>query len=309
MELGPESPAVVGFVACRWKVTTTSIAATLVDLAARGHRRSTRSATAVSRPRPESCARSAAGLRAAGDAARARPRRQRNGAGDGTVPWLRKHVGQVVEGVRTECYRPRGANWAWLGAGSRSSRARCSARTFRVSQCSRSVSPGEIWGTVQREQGEDFDAGSGLIMAGVAWLFILGFGALRVAGVARDTGGFRRCRGLARRAQLSRPRRRIPRVHRPPASSSGSDCCRTESRSGSRTAPRRRCRSVRRGNDEGWSPQRGLWRQVRIEYPKRFRYGEAPKRAAAVSALALVLVALGPVSRAWVRPGRGRRGR
>ena len=41
-------------------------------------------------------------------------------------------------------------------------------------------------------------------------------------------------------------------------------------------------------DDAGWSPQRGLWREVRIEYPRRFAYGDAPKRAVAVSLFVLV---------------------
>ena len=35
MELGPETPAVANFLTNRWEVTTSAIAATLVDLAAR----------------------------------------------------------------------------------------------------------------------------------------------------------------------------------------------------------------------------------------------------------------------------------
>jgi hypothetical protein len=44
-------------------------------------------------------------------------------------------------------------------------------------------------------------------------------------------------------------------------------------------------------DEEGWSPYRGLWRQVRITYPKRFRYGESPGRAAALSVLLLAAFA------------------
>src|SRR4051794_9857568 len=40
-------------------------------------------------------------------------------------------------------------------------------------------------------------------------------------------------------------------------------------------------------DDEGWSPYRGLWRQVRITYPRRFGYGDSPRRAAAMSILVL----------------------
>jgi hypothetical protein len=41
-------------------------------------------------------------------------------------------------------------------------------------------------------------------------------------------------------------------------------------------------------DDEGWSPYRGLWRQVSITYPRRFGYGESPKRAIPISLLVLV---------------------
>jgi hypothetical protein len=44
-------------------------------------------------------------------------------------------------------------------------------------------------------------------------------------------------------------------------------------------------------NNEGWSPQRGLWRPVRITYPKRFGYGDPPPRAAAISVLVLAVAA------------------
>jgi hypothetical protein len=37
--------------------------------------------------------------------------------------------------------------------------------------------------------------------------------------------------------------------------------------------------------DEGWSPQRGLWRQVRIRYPRRFAYGSSPVREAVIAGL------------------------
>jgi hypothetical protein len=40
-------------------------------------------------------------------------------------------------------------------------------------------------------------------------------------------------------------------------------------------------------NDEGWSPYRGLWRQVRIRYPRRFAYGASPVRVAILSGLAV----------------------
>ena len=40
-------------------------------------------------------------------------------------------------------------------------------------------------------------------------------------------------------------------------------------------------------DDEGWSPQRGLWRQVRIKYPKRLGYGQRPALVAAKAVLVL----------------------
>ena len=48
-------------------------------------------------------------------------------------------------------------------------------------------------------------------------------------------------------------------------------------------------------DDEGWSPYQGLWRQVRITYPKRFCYGEAPRRAALMSVVVLAGTAIAGV--------------
>jgi hypothetical protein len=150
---------------------------------------------------------------------------------------------------------------------------------------------GEVWGEVQRERGEEFDAGGGFIVAGFLWVLVLGLGARALRGWRETPAGTEAAaRWLGVRNFL---RHDEAFSETPPAGvviwkrllSYGVALGVAHG-----TAAALPIGPTR--NDEGWSPQRGIWRQVRIEYPKRFRYGESPTRAAVVSAVALAFIAL-----------------
>ena len=146
----------------------------------------------------------------------------------------------------------------------------------------------EVYGAAQRAADKDFDTGGGFVIAGVVWLLMVGVGARRLRGW-RDTtaGSAAAARWLGVRAFL---RHDDAFRDTPPAGVAIWD--RLLAYGAGLGVAYATVAALPIGptrNDEGWSPyRRGLWREVRIEYPRRFAYGDAPRRAVAISVLVLV---------------------
>jgi hypothetical protein len=286
MDGGSEPPAVVNFLSNRWEVTTSAIAATLVDLAARGH----------------------IGIEAIGDGEnliriRSRARDEPNEyerqvlalvndrASNGTVPahelslgygdtaerWWKKFRGAVIDHARALGLTRRRFSAAQAGL-----LAGALLAPFAVAGVGL-----EFYGRAQRAAGKDFDSGAGLMIAGFVWLAVVVFGGRRLRGW-RDTpegsAAATRWLGVANYLRANDSFRDTP-----PAGVAIWDRLLAYGTAlgvayGTTAAlpigPTR--------DDAGWSPQHGLWREVRIEYPRRFAYGDAPKRAVAVSLFVLV---------------------
>jgi hypothetical protein len=289
MELGPQSPAVANFLTSRWEVTTSAIAATLVDLAARDH------VTIEQIGDGDNLVR----LRSRGDDVPNPYEQQvlalvRERAHGGTVParelslgygdaaerWWKTFRGSVIDEARGEGLARRrfsGVQVALL------------AVTLAVPFA---IAGGgfEVYGAAQRAAGEDFDAGGGLAVAAGLWVAVLVVGS-RVLRGWRDTpaGSAAAARWLGVRDYLRHddafrdtPPAGVAIWERLLAYGTALGVAHA-SAAALPIGPTR--------DDEGWSPQRGLWREVRIEYPRRFAYGDSPRRAAIVSFLVLLAAA------------------
>jgi hypothetical protein len=150
----------------------------------------------------------------------------------------------------------------------------------------------EVYGEAARAQGESVDEGSGIWAAVFVWFVLVGIGAARLRGW-RETrrGDETTAQWLGVRDAL---RQNMSLTEAPPAAVAiwerllaygvGIGAAH-QADAALPIGPTR--------DDEGWSPQRGLWRQVRIRYPKRFAYGERPNRVALRSAAILLVVAVG----------------
>ena len=293
MEVGPESPAVANLLVNRCRVTTSALSATLVDLAARGH-------VAI----------------------------DRIGAGDELVRVL--HAGrdettpyetQTLDLVRTRARNDTvPAGELSLGYGKAAERwwqrfdravidharelglvRRRFTRAQVVLLAGTLLAPFlpiaialEQYGEAARAAGDDFDAGSGFGIAAILWAATLLLGR-RVLRGWRETpaGAAAAAHWLGLRDFL---RHDDAFRETPPAGvaiwnrllaygvavgvAHGTDAALP-------IGPTR--------DDEGWSPYQGLWRPVRITYPKRFCYGEAPRRAALISVAVLAGAAIAGV--------------
>jgi hypothetical protein len=142
----------------------------------------------------------------------------------------------------------------------------------------------EVYGAAARTAGEDMDEGGGIWAAVVVWVLLVSLGASRLRGwretrrgdeVSARWLGVREA--LRREASLAEvPAAGVVVWEQLLAYAVGLGVARRAD-ADLPIGPTR--------TDEGWSPQRGLWRQVRIRYPSRFAYGQAPVRVALVSGL------------------------
>jgi hypothetical protein len=295
MDLGPEPPAVANFLANRCEVTTSAISATLVDLAARGY----------------------ASLDQIGDGENL-VRLDRHGRRDPTNAYEEYVLDLVRSRAKNDTVPAhelslgygKDAEGSWKkfkGAVEKHARELdLVRRRFTGVQSALLVATlavpfafagigFEVYGAAERAAGKKMDVGGGMAAAAVLWLLVAMAGAAKLRGW-RETpaGSGAMARWLGVRDFLCRDE---AFRETPPAGvaiwdrllaygvalgvAHGTDAALP-------IGPTR--------DDEGWSPQRGLWRQVRIEYPHRFGYGESPGRALLGSLLVLAgVLALGVV--------------
>jgi hypothetical protein len=290
MDLGPESPAVANFLVNRCAVTTSALSATLVDLAARDHLAIENIGGGEDLVR----------LRSGGDGTRNAYETEvldlvRERARNDTVPAaeLSLGYGDKADGWWKDFRRTVLDDARALGLVRR--------RFNRVQQVLLAATLAvpfsfagvafEVYGTAERAAGKKMDAGGGMVAAGLLWVGALAVGARVLRGWRPTASGKdATARWLGVRDFLNRDE---SFRETPPAGvaiwerllaygvalgvAHGTDAALP-------IGPTR--------DDEGWSPYRGLWRQVRIVYPKRFRYGESPARAAVMSVLLLAAFAL-----------------
>lgn len=267
MELGPETPAVANFLANRWEVTTSAIAATLVDLAAR------RIVALEQIGDGDHLVR----LRSTGTGARERL----NAYETQVVDLVRDHVvgGTVPARELSLGYGETAEKWWKRFRQSVIDDARDSGlarRRFSPLQAALLVATLvvpfaiagaglEVYGAAQRAAGDDFDTGGGLVVAGVVWLLMVGIGARRLRGWRDTTAGSEAAaRWLGVRAFLRHddafrdtPPAGVAIWERVLAYGAGLGVA-YATVAALPIGPTR--------NDEGWSPyRRGLWREVRID--------------------------------------------
>ncbi len=291
MDVGPESPAVANFLVNRCRVTTSALSATLVDLAARGHLAldDIGGGEQLVRLREHS----ADGLHEYEQQVLALVRSH---ATNGTVPaaelslgygdkaerWWAKWQSEVLDHTRALGFVRRRFTRAQGGL---------LAGTLVVPLLFGGIALEVYDAATRAAEHKKSNTGGGMALAGFVWIAALVLGA-RVLRGWRDTppGAQATARWLGVRDFL---RHDESFRETPPAGvviwdrllaygvalgvAHGTDAALP-------IGPTR--------NDEGWSPYRGLWRQVRIKYPRRFRYGEPPGRAAATSVLLLAGVAV-----------------
>ncbi len=294
MELGPEAPAIANLLVSRCRITTSALSATLVDLAAR------RFITIDQIGDGQNLVR----LRGGGDdtanayetkvleLVRSRAKNQSVpatelslGYGKNADQWWKKFQGAVADHARD------------LGLVRRRftpAQVILLAATLAVPFAIAGIGF-EVYGAAERAAGHDSDVGGGVGVAAILWFIALAFGGPKLRAL-RETpaGSAAAARWLGVRNFL---RHHEGFQETPPAGvaiwdrllaygvalgvAHGTDAALP-------IGPTR--------DDEGWSPYRGLWRQVRIKYPHRFGYGESPGRALLMSLFVLAgVVALGVV--------------
>jgi Predicted membrane protein (DUF2207) len=287
MDGGTERPAVANFLTNRWELTTSAIAATLVDLAARRHLAIERVGGGDNLVRLRARATDKEALTEYEQQVLALVRSR---AENGTVPAQELSLGYGDQAERWwKSFRSSVIGHAReLGL----TRPRFS-RTQQLLLAGSLVAPFavagvgfEVYGAAQRAAGKDFDTGGGFACAGILWLGMLAVGRSRLRGW-RDTpagsDAAARWLGVADYLRANDSFRDTP-----PAGVAIWDrllAYGTALGVAFATAAALPIGPTR--DDGGWSPRRGLWREVRIEYPRRFGYGEAPGRAIAVSLLVL----------------------
>jgi hypothetical protein len=302
MELGPEPPAITNFLVNRCKITTSALSATLVDLAARryltldqiGDGQNLVRLRGQGEGTTTACDKKVLDLVQGRAKNRSVPANELSlGYGKNAEQWWKKFQGDVVAHARD------------LGLARRRftpAQVILLAATLAVPFAIAGVGF-EFYGAAERAAGKKMDAGSGFAVAAGLWLVALTVGGAKLR-AWRETpaGSAAAARWLGVRNFL---RHDESFQDAPPAGvaiwdrllaygvalgvAHGTDAALP-------IGPTR--------DDEGWSPYRGLWRQVRIKYPHRFGYGESPGRAALFSALVLAgaLVLGVVVAREFVPP-------
>ncbi len=199
------------------------------------------------------------------------------GYGETAERWWKKFRGAVIDQARELglTWRRFSAVQVWLLAGAL-------LAPFAVAGIGL-----EFYGRAQRAAGKDFDSGAGLMIAGFVWLAVVVFGGRRLRGW-RDTpagsAAAARWLGVANYLRAYDSFRDAP----PGGVAIWDRLLAYGTALGVADATAAALPIGPTRDDAGWSPQQGLWREVRIEYPRRFAYGDAPKRAVAVSLFVLV---------------------
>jgi hypothetical protein len=283
-ELGPEPPAVANLLVNRCKVTSSAVAATLLDLTARGtatldqigdqqHLLRLRRNTLEEKATPYEAQ--------VLELIESRLR-------DGTVPVTELALGY---GDRADAWWKRFERVVIDDARHRGLVRRRFSRVQAVLLAGTLVVPSalfgaafEVYSAAARAHGDHMEEGGGIWAALAVWVFLMTIGASRLRGW-RETR-----RGDAVSARWLGVRQAL-RGHVSLAEAPAAGVVIWEQLLGYAVAlgvARRADADLPIGptrDDEGWSPYRGLWRQVRIRYPKRFAYGQAPGRVALVSGL------------------------
>jgi hypothetical protein len=282
-DLGPEPPALVNLLVNRCKVTSSAVAATLLDLTAR------RAATIeqigdgqhLLRLRPN---RPAAATPYEAQVLELVDSRAR----DGTAPATELSLGY---GGTADAWWKRFERAVVDDARQRGLVRRRFSRAQAILLSGTLVIPAavfgvafEVYGAAARAQGESMDEGGGIWAAVAVWVVLVSLGASRLRGWRETREGDA---VSARWLGVGQALRREASLAEAPAA-------------GVVVWERLLAYAVAVGvghradadlpigptrDDEGWSPQRGLWRQVRIRYPRRFAYGEPPVKVALLSGL------------------------
>jgi hypothetical protein len=289
MDGGTEPPAIVNFLTNRWELTTSAISATLVDLAARRH------VTIEQIGGDENLVR----IRDRADATNAYEAQVlalvRDRAQNGTVPATELSLGygdtaerwwKVFRDAVIDDARRRGLARRRFSPAQQLLLAASLLVPFAIAGIGF-----EVYGAAQRAAGEDFDPGGGLALAAILWLAALTFGRTKLRGWRDTDEGSRaaaRWLGVAGYLRANESFRDTP----PAGVAIWARLLAYGTALGVAFATAAALPIGPTRDDEAWSPRRGIWREVRIEYPRRFGYGDAPKRAVAVSLAVLVAVSV-----------------
>jgi hypothetical protein len=289
-DLGPESPAVVNFLCNRWKLTTSAIAATLIDLAARRYvtieqigdgENLVRLRDHATDPTNEYERQVLALVRGRAENGTVPATELSLGYGDKAERWWKSFRDAVIDEARGHGLARRRFS---------SAQRVLLAATLLVPFAIAGVGF-EVYGAAQRAAGEDLDVGGGLALAAILWFAALGYGRTRLRGWRETEAGTAvAARWLGVAEQL---RENDSFGDTAPAGVAiwgrllASGTALGVAYAAAAALPVGPTR-----DDEAWSPRRGLWREVRIEYPRRFGYGDAPRRAIAVSVFVLVAAAV-----------------
>jgi hypothetical protein len=293
LEPGPEPPAVANMLVNGFRVTTSALSATVVDLAARDHLAievigggqqliRLRAGPDDAINAPEKLALGLVRSRAHGDSVPATELSL--GYGSEAAAWWKRFERSVADDAR----------------GRRLARERFTAAQGVMLAGALAVPialaavAAEVLSAAARADGEGPDAGTGAVFAAFAWVVLAGLGRSRLGGLRETPGGAAAAaRWLGVRNRLRRERA----FERHPAA-------------GVVVWDRLLAHAVALGAahdvdeslplgptryDEGWGPYTGLWRQVRIRYPSRFAYGQPPVRATLVSLAVLAGAVAGAV--------------
>jgi len=289
-ELGPEPPALANLLANRCKVTSSAVAATLLDLTARGVATIEQIGDGqhllrLRRSRPATATPYEAQVL---DLVESR-------AKDGTAPAAELSLGY---GGTADAWWKRFERAVVDDARQRGLVRRRFSRAQAVLLAGTLVVPAtlfgvafEVYSAAARAQGENMDEGGGIWAAIAVWVVLVSLGARRLRGwretragdevTARWLGVRQALRGQASLAEA--PAAGVVLWEQLLAYAVGLGVARRAD-ADLPIGPTR--------NDEGWSPYRGLWRQVRIRYPRRFAYGEPPVRVAILSGLVVLGLAV-----------------
>jgi hypothetical protein len=282
-DLGPEPPALANLLVNRCKVTSSAVAATVLDLTAR------RAATIeqigdgqhLLRLRRDKPAPATSYEAQVLDLVESRAR-------DGTTPVAELSLGY---GGTADAWWKRFERAVVDDARQRGLVRRRFSRVQAIVLAGTLVVPSalfgvayEVYSAAARAQGENMDEGGGIWAAIAVWAVLVSLGARRLRGwretrrgdevSARWLGVRQAFRGEASLAEA--PAAGVVVWEQLLAYAVALGVARRAD-ADLPIGPTR--------NDEGWSPYRGLWRQVRIRYPRRFAYGASPVRVAILSGL------------------------